>query len=366
MRMATWILNCYPRRWRERYQEEMLALLEQHTVTLKTVLDLFLGALDARLNSVYRSKGGFMLQRIHDNRSLSLIYLCSLAVFQISHDFWNVFSTIFFSHFARMDVDVSALLGNISHLIGILILIPVLGIAGITIGQACKNRQRGTIIFAFICLGVTAWALWKFPSLLLLGQYNTITDLSSLSKLVSLLPLLLDEVTRSFLFGGGLFLSGMNGLKLFHERQRGPLLFALLIFFLPAISISLFGFLFPNNQSTPLASLATWVLVFSCYFTAPYLSLSGLLLTLAHSHWTQRAWQRVRIWGAIWSIPLLLTFLIIVVWDVYHIIGNGTWTFASLIMNALILALALAFMLLALARSSLISTEKPLPEPANA
>ncbi len=50
---ARWILRFYPRLWRERYQDEMMALLEQHVVTPFTLLDLLLGALDAHLDSHY-------------------------------------------------------------------------------------------------------------------------------------------------------------------------------------------------------------------------------------------------------------------------------------------------------------------------
>jgi hypothetical protein len=41
------LLRLYPRAWRERYEAEMLALLEQHDVTILTRIDLLRGALDA-------------------------------------------------------------------------------------------------------------------------------------------------------------------------------------------------------------------------------------------------------------------------------------------------------------------------------
>ena len=41
------LLDLYPRAWRERYGAEMLALLEQHDVTLATRLDMLRGAWDA-------------------------------------------------------------------------------------------------------------------------------------------------------------------------------------------------------------------------------------------------------------------------------------------------------------------------------
>lgn len=46
-----WVLRCYPRAWRARYAAEMDAVLQQHQVTLWTVLDLLCGVLDARLHA---------------------------------------------------------------------------------------------------------------------------------------------------------------------------------------------------------------------------------------------------------------------------------------------------------------------------
>ena len=47
---ARWILRCYPRAWRKRYAEEMRVLLQEHPVSLWTLLDLLRGALDAHLH----------------------------------------------------------------------------------------------------------------------------------------------------------------------------------------------------------------------------------------------------------------------------------------------------------------------------
>jgi DNA-binding PadR family transcriptional regulator len=50
MKAMTGIQVLYPQRWRERYGDEMQALLERHPVTLFTVVDGLQSALDARLN----------------------------------------------------------------------------------------------------------------------------------------------------------------------------------------------------------------------------------------------------------------------------------------------------------------------------
>ena len=61
-----WILRLYPSAWRQRYQEEMQALLELHTITAATALDLLFGALDAWLDPAYRTKEGIMSQKFLD------------------------------------------------------------------------------------------------------------------------------------------------------------------------------------------------------------------------------------------------------------------------------------------------------------
>jgi hypothetical protein len=61
MSLATWLVTLYPRAWRLRYEEEMLAVLEQHHVTLLTVLDLLFGMIRARLDPQYRDDPGPVL-----------------------------------------------------------------------------------------------------------------------------------------------------------------------------------------------------------------------------------------------------------------------------------------------------------------
>lgn len=65
-----WLVKLYPRDWRERYEEEMLALLEQHPATALTWIDLMLGALDARLHSPHRA--GRMFPMLHRQRKMTL------------------------------------------------------------------------------------------------------------------------------------------------------------------------------------------------------------------------------------------------------------------------------------------------------
>ena len=63
MRLVIWVLHLYPPAWRERYEAEMVALLEQHDSTFWTVLDLLEGALDARLDPHYRRSNSLIAFR---------------------------------------------------------------------------------------------------------------------------------------------------------------------------------------------------------------------------------------------------------------------------------------------------------------
>ncbi len=87
MKPGTWILRLYPQAWRERYEEEMMALLEMHNVTLATQFDLLLGALDARLNPAFRSTHPLFLFK--DERAIVTTFLCSYAIFLFGMYNWH-------------------------------------------------------------------------------------------------------------------------------------------------------------------------------------------------------------------------------------------------------------------------------------
>lgn len=53
------LLRLYPAAWRARYQDELEAVMEQHTITFATIIDLLWGALDARLDPAFTSERMF-------------------------------------------------------------------------------------------------------------------------------------------------------------------------------------------------------------------------------------------------------------------------------------------------------------------
>ena len=50
--MKQWLIQLYPKPWRERYGEEFLVLLEQESFTFRTILDILRGAFDAHWNDL--------------------------------------------------------------------------------------------------------------------------------------------------------------------------------------------------------------------------------------------------------------------------------------------------------------------------
>jgi hypothetical protein len=82
------LLRLYPRRWRERYGDEFLAMLEQQPVTASVVLDVALGALDAHLRAhlspVGNTVGARALQRLHALRTTALTIFCAYITFVVA------------------------------------------------------------------------------------------------------------------------------------------------------------------------------------------------------------------------------------------------------------------------------------------
>ena len=62
--LARRAVGCYPRRWRNRYAEEVLDVLDQHRVSARTVLNLAANAAAARLDPTYRQTNPAMLRRL--------------------------------------------------------------------------------------------------------------------------------------------------------------------------------------------------------------------------------------------------------------------------------------------------------------
>src|SRR5258708_3722263 len=68
--LARRAVGWYPRRWRERYAEEILDVLDQHRISARTVLDLAANAAAARLDPAYRPRRSPVRRRLRSGLTM--------------------------------------------------------------------------------------------------------------------------------------------------------------------------------------------------------------------------------------------------------------------------------------------------------
>ncbi len=78
-RLSRALVACHPRRWRERYGEEMLEVLDQHHPTARTVVSLAASAVSARLDPAWRT-GRLSLPRLRRAALISAAVAAPLAL----------------------------------------------------------------------------------------------------------------------------------------------------------------------------------------------------------------------------------------------------------------------------------------------
>lgn len=80
--LSLWLLRLYPRRWRGRYEVEVQALLEEHEIRVRTLVDLLIGALDARLDPAYSQERSVLTMRTP--RFTTVLLFCAFTLFGIA------------------------------------------------------------------------------------------------------------------------------------------------------------------------------------------------------------------------------------------------------------------------------------------
>ncbi len=97
MKLEKWLLRLYPRVWRTRYEEEVLALLESRPPSYIDCLEMILEALDAHLHPQFGTRGMPSFERIahlfHTLRGSLLAVFCAYISF--------VVAGLAFQHFAE-------------------------------------------------------------------------------------------------------------------------------------------------------------------------------------------------------------------------------------------------------------------------
>ena len=89
-RLSRALVGCHPRRWRERYGEEMLDVLDQHHATARTVVSLWASAVSAQLDPAYRTDR-LSLARLRRAALISALVAAPLALIlgPIGYEMWQ-------------------------------------------------------------------------------------------------------------------------------------------------------------------------------------------------------------------------------------------------------------------------------------
>lgn len=159
-----WLLRLYPRAWRERYEEELLAVLEDHQVTLATVLDLLIGAVDANFNYNRSTEG--VQSMVNRLRSGTIMIFCAFMLFGVGWsmlqrltDPMNQFEAVAKFHPAfEVFFVVDFIVGCLSFLAFVLGGLPVFFFS---VKRAIANKQKNALLplwIAVSCLLICGFA----------------------------------------------------------------------------------------------------------------------------------------------------------------------------------------------------------------
>ena len=153
--MRTLLIRCYPAAWRERYGDEFEAVLEDRPLGPFDVVDVLLGALDARLRMRDRRAG--VTQRKGFNMSLRIGGIAAILGAAVLASAWFLGSGMF--------VDNGPFAGFLLVLGLVLLLV---GVAGLTAFQARIDPALSWAAFALLAIG-TIVAMVAFVGAAALG-----------------------------------------------------------------------------------------------------------------------------------------------------------------------------------------------------
>jgi hypothetical protein len=163
-------LRLYPRAWRERYAEEVIAVLQQHRVTVWTVLDVLLGACDAHLRRDLLP--GRLTSMIHRIRTSEIAIFCAFVVFGTA---WLAVQFVRdplpqWEHVTLLHPEIRAALVIVQGpgLVALLaVLVGGLPILWLVLRQAIRARMRNVLLL--LAIPILAAAVFAVYAALALG-----------------------------------------------------------------------------------------------------------------------------------------------------------------------------------------------------
>lgn len=356
MRLNRTLLRLYPRAWRERYEEEMLAVLEQHTITPTTIFDLLLGAIDARLDPHYRSQHSTFSTR--DVRLTTTAFVTLLAVFNVALFIWQSLSVPYMD-IITADVFTSTGVpvtenpvtgvpvgdnpnglhvsqtfqlqitpgwsdpGSISSHIAayslqiefLLLLVVLLFLMAHIVKHASSARRIPLILLALASLALPLLALpflFSAPISPLIPDYITFFQANTSSSLPSTLMVL--EIA-----GSGLFIGLIKGWQAIKARQKGLLTMVGVVIILPALSVFLNRLLtdimYPTWYDNSLSQFQMLLYTLGASLL-PFLGFGALLLALGTDELPKPFLRRSLHYGAMLTIPLIVSLLATIIWNI--------------------------------------------------
>lgn len=191
------LLHLYPRAWRERYADEVSAVLEERPATLRTVFDLGLGMLDAYMRHTFFTEREFsMEQRLRDSQ---VTIFAAFFFFAFAWLFYVLLLSRIWTYvrwsigpLTQVNSDLALRIINFSGLCAVAAtLVGAIALVAITVRQTLKKKQRSFTLFG------VAWLLSSVPAFGLLYWLLRLdfVDYSSISNvlvrdIVELSPLL--------------------------------------------------------------------------------------------------------------------------------------------------------------------------------
>jgi hypothetical protein len=154
------LLRLYPRAWRDRYEEEFLALLEACPLSLWTIWDVFVWAIDARMH--FEPVTGRMMSPMNRLRTTTIIVFCAyLGVVVAGLGLGKMLEYDDFTELLRHNPQVSAsywtlYAGAFTALLAVLLAGVPIAVAAVRSAIAAK-RWRLLLLFAVPPLALVTW-----------------------------------------------------------------------------------------------------------------------------------------------------------------------------------------------------------------
>jgi hypothetical protein len=302
MKAIYWILRLYPRAWRERYEQEMLGVLEQHTVSITTLLDLLMGALDARLDPYYRSEN--MLFMFREKRSIVITFLTALAVMWSVMLWWYPFA---FSPLAPQGGAPDWLFTTGSPLFELPIVFALMVCSPLAALMVWKEARRERPV-------ATRWAMLFCAFVFLVPAGLTFFELKPY------LPSTVYQIVLDLLlylpFSCLLFTFIMTGIKALSRKMKGSFFFAMFCFVLALsflVRTAAWGTF--NRGEGPIMVWFSIILAMG-----PLTFLSAFMLYLTTSNPGRKAFGVALGVGTLLLVPMVLFYGMSINWTISHAI----------------------------------------------